>query len=108
MRGLPFRDSAGRFSGVQLREIAPRLFARMTRDALQPLAEPEGFRPFAIVTHGGSRFEVPHPEFIEIPPGEETPFVIVYRPGRTNRRVSIPKFVDLTAIDHVDFELNGS
>jgi hypothetical protein len=73
----------------------------MTRDALEPLAESEGFKPFAIVTGSGARFEIPHPEFIEIPPGEDTPYIIVYRTGR----VSVPKFIDLDAIDHLDFEL---
>jgi hypothetical protein len=77
----------------------------MTRDAIQPLAESEGFRAFIIVTKSGTHFLVPHPEFIEIPPGEDTPYIIVYGPGR----VSVPKFIDLDAIDHLDFEpISGS
>jgi hypothetical protein len=74
----------------------------MTRDALEPLADSDGFRAFAIVTGSGARFEIPHPEFIDIPPGEETPYIIVYRAGNKS---AVPKFIDLDAIDHLDFEL---
>ena len=38
----------------------------MTRAELEALAEPKGFRPFPM---GSSQtFEVPHPEFLSIPP----------------------------------------
>jgi hypothetical protein len=74
----------------------------MTRDEMQQLAESEGFRPFAIVTQGGLRMEVPHPEFINIPP-DGASFVTVYTTGRAR----VPKFIELEAIDHIDWQLSN-
>jgi len=71
----------------------------MTREELSEFAKVDGFRPFTIFSQGGLRAEVPHPEFIVIPPGEQTSFVIVFTTGR----ISIPKFIDLDAIDHIDW-----
>jgi hypothetical protein len=75
----------------------------MTRDEMQQLAESEGFRPFAIVTQGGLRMEVPHPEFINIPP-EGASYVLVYTTGRP---AHVPRFIELDAIDHIDWELTA-
>ncbi|HEV3208683.1 MAG TPA: hypothetical protein VGY91_00325 [Chthoniobacterales bacterium] len=72
----------------------------MTFEELNDLAAPEGFRPFAIVTQGGLRVEIPHPEFIDIPP-EGASFVTVYRTSRSR----IPRLIDLNAIDHIDHEV---
>jgi len=44
----------------------------MTREELSEFAKVDGFRPFTIFSQGGLRAEVPHPEFIVIPPGEQT------------------------------------
>ena len=73
----------------------------MTRVEMIEFANPKGFRPFAIVAIGGLRMEVPHPEFIVIPPGEETSYVEVWK---NIGRVSVAKFVELDAIDHIDWE----
>jgi len=77
----------------------------MTRDEISQIIQPQGFRPFAIVTQGGLRMEVPHPEFVDLPPteaGMETPsYVTVY----TRARAAIAKFIDLDAIDHIDWEV---
>lgn len=71
----------------------------MTREEMDELAKPEGFRPFAIVTQGGLRMEVPHPEFIDIPP-DGASFVTVYTTGRAH----VAKFIELDAIDHIDWQ----
>lgn len=69
----------------------------MSLEELNQLAEPEGFRPFMIVTKQGLRMEIPHPEFIDIPP-EGSSFVTVYRTGQAH----MPRLIDLNAIDHID------
>jgi hypothetical protein len=74
----------------------------MTREEIEQLAQPEGFQPFAIVTQGGLRMEVPHPEFIDIPP-EDATFVSVYRTARPH----VPRFIELAAIDHIDWEVKA-
>jgi hypothetical protein len=58
----------------------------MTRPELTTLADPENFRPFVIVTAGGTRYSIDHPDYIDIPPvpqpeaGEEVgaSYVTVY------------------------------
>ena len=75
----------------------------MRREEVIEFANSKGFKPFAIVTQGGLRMEVPHPEFIVVPPGEDTSFVIVFSVGR----ISVPKFIDLGAIDHIDWNKTG-
>jgi len=40
----------------------------MTLEELEQLADPNGFQPFAIVTQGGLRMEIPHSECLDIPP----------------------------------------
>jgi len=72
----------------------------MNRDEMSELVQPEGFRPFAIVTQGGLRIEVPHPEFVHLPP-EGASYITVYRAGRP----PVPKFIELDAIDHIDWEV---
>lgn len=69
----------------------------MTREDFEELAKPEGFQPFIIVTQGGLRMEVPHPEYIDIPP-EAGSYVVVYTTGRTH----IARWLDLNAIDHIE------
>ena len=73
----------------------------MTLDELNQLAEPNGFRPFSIVTKAGFSMEIPHPEFIDIPP-EGASFVTVYRTGKAH----MPTLIDLGAIDHIDLNSN--
>jgi hypothetical protein len=47
----------------------------MKLDELKAFAGAEGFRPFVIKTKGGLTVEVPHPEFVTIPPDEEASFI---------------------------------
>jgi hypothetical protein len=79
----------------------------MTRDEISALIDPLGFRPFAVVTQGGLRMEVPHSEFVDIPPisedGEVPSYVTVY----TSRGATIAKFIDLDAIDHIDWNVQA-
>jgi hypothetical protein len=69
------------------------------------LIEPTNFRQFAIVTKGGLRMDVPHWEFVVIPPstadGETPGYVIAFTTGKA----TAPKLIDLDAIDHIDYEL---
>jgi hypothetical protein len=78
----------------------------MTREEINQLIEPQGFRPFAIVTQGGLRMEIPHPEFVDLPPMEEEMEPASYVTVYTRGRVAIAKFIDLDAIDHIDWEVN--
>ena len=55
----------------------------MTLEELEQLADPNGFQPFAIVTQGGLRMEIPHSEFIDIPP-DGASFVAVYTTDRAH------------------------
>jgi len=70
----------------------------MTLAEPQQLSEPSGFQPFAVVIQGGLRMEVPHPEFIDIPP-DGASFVVVYTTGQAH----VPRLIDLAAIDHIEF-----
>jgi hypothetical protein len=74
----------------------------MTREEMIELAKPESFRPFTVVTQDGVRMEVPRPEFIHIPP-EGASFVSVYTTGRAH----VPRFIELDAIDHIDWQLSN-
>ena len=40
----------------------------MTRSEISKLAESDGFRPFLIITSGGARYSIDHPDYIDIPP----------------------------------------
>lgn len=73
----------------------------MTLEELSQLAEPEGFSAFVIVTKQGLRAQIPHPEFIDIPP-EGASFVTIYRTGQAH----MPCLIDLDAIDHIDLNSN--
>ena len=42
---------------------------------------------------------VPHPEFVQFPP-EGASYVLVCSAGRA----PVPKFIELDAIDHIDWE----
>ena len=70
----------------------------MKLDELAAMSAPEGFRPFSIITKGGLRMEVPHPEFVSIPPDETASFFGVY----TTARPTILRLIDLDAIDHIE------
>jgi hypothetical protein len=82
----------------------------MTRAEITELADPTAFRSFVITTNGGLRFEIKHPDYIDIPPlpegeeQEEPSFVTVYNKG------SVPRFVVLANIDSIEFKplVNGS
>jgi hypothetical protein len=74
----------------------------MSREEMEALAEPEGFRPFVIRTVSGKEYQVPHPEFISIPPGEETSYVEVYE-LTPSRRHSVGRWVPLSNIDAIEF-----
>ncbi len=70
------------------------------------LADPMTFRPFVVVTGSGTRFNVPHPDFIDIPPVPEEPdeeenpsYVIIYSGG-----ASIPRMVVLENIQEIEFK----
>jgi hypothetical protein len=82
----------------------------MTRAEITALADPTAFRSFVITTNGGLRFEIRHPDYIDVPPlpegeeQEEPSFVTVYNRG------SVPRFVILANIDSIEFKplVNGS
>ncbi len=40
----------------------------MTRSEISKLAEPDEFQPFVIITSGGTRYSIDHPDYIDIPP----------------------------------------
>jgi hypothetical protein len=48
----------------------------MTREEMQALVEPEGFRPLVIRLKDSS-YEVPEADFVGLPPGERTPYGVV-------------------------------
>ena len=78
----------------------------MTRSEIARLAEPEGFRPFVIITSGGTRYSIDHSDYIDIPPvpepeeGEDIwpSYVTVYNRG------SVPRFIVLENIASVEFK----
>ena len=78
----------------------------MTRSEITTLADPENFRPFVIVTTGGTRYSIDHPDYIDIPPlpqpeeGEEVvpSYVTVYNRG------SVARFIVLENIASVEFK----
>jgi hypothetical protein len=72
----------------------------MKIEDIAALVEPSNFRPFTIVTKGGLRMAIPHSEFVAIPPGEAPSYVIAFTTGK----VTAPKFIDLDAIDHIDYK----
>lgn len=49
----------------------------VTVDQLRRAVKAEPFRPFTICTADGSRYQVPHPDFITVPPTAQRTFVIV-------------------------------
>ena len=72
----------------------------MKLDEIKAMSGPDGFRPFTIVTKGGLSMEIPHPEFVTIPPDDEASYVGVY----TTQKPTILCLIDLNAIDHIDFK----
>jgi hypothetical protein len=72
----------------------------MKLDELKAFTEPQGFRPFVIKTKGGLTMEVPHPEFVTIPPDDEASFIGVW----TTQRPTVLRLIDLGAIDHIEFK----
>jgi len=75
----------------------------MKLEEIATLVEPSNFSPFVIVTKGGLRMDIPNWEFIDIPPNAEDgepSYVIAYTRGK----VSVPKLIDLDAIDHIDYK----
>jgi len=78
----------------------------MTRSEISRLAEADGFQPFVIITSGGTRYSIDHPDYIDIPPipepeaGEETfpSFVTVYNRG------SVPRFIVLENIASIELK----
>ena len=72
--------------------------SEMKLDELKAMSDPEGFRPFVIKTKGGLRMEVPHPEFVSIPPDSEASVFGDW----TNPRPTIVRLIDLDAIDHIE------
>lgn len=75
----------------------------MTLEEFGGLAEAGAFRAFVLFTKSGWAIEVAHPEFVDIPPQEEPSYVVIYeKVGRS----SVPRLVDLGAIDHVEYR-NG-
>jgi hypothetical protein len=73
----------------------------MKIEDIAALVEPSNFRPFTIVTKGGLRMLILHSEFVAIPPGEGPSYVIAFT---TTGKVTAPKFIDLDAIDHIDYK----
>jgi hypothetical protein len=73
----------------------------MTRDELDGFVNNRPFQRFVLVTQGGLRVEIPHPEFIALPPGEAS-YIIVFQ--RIRVRSLAPLIINLDAIDHLDLE----
>jgi hypothetical protein len=73
----------------------------MKLEEFAALSIPNGFRAFSVYTKVGLKAEVPHPEFVSIPPGEAPSYVLIYY---MVGRISTPRLIDLDAIDHVDFD----
>jgi hypothetical protein len=74
--------------------------AQMTREEITTLAEPIGFKPFTIITSSGARFNIPDPDYIDIPPGRGAgpSYVTVYN------RASVARFITLANIDAIEFK----
>jgi hypothetical protein len=78
----------------------------MNRSEIAHLAEPEGFKPFVIITSSGVRYSIDHPDYIDIPPlpqveqGEEADpsYVTVYNRG------SVARFIVLENIASIEFK----
>jgi hypothetical protein len=74
----------------------------MSREEMIELANPERFRSFTIVTVAGQRSNIPHHDYIDIPPLPEeagwVSYVTVYNRG------SVPRFIVLTNIDGIEFK----
>jgi hypothetical protein len=78
----------------------------MNRSEIAELAEPEGFKPFVIITSSGTRYSIDHPDYIDIPPlpqveqGEEAgpSYVTVYNRG------SVARFIVLENIASIEFK----
>jgi hypothetical protein len=83
-----------------------RISPLMTRSEIALLAEPEGFKPFVIITSSGTRYSIDHPDYIDIPPlpqveqGEEADpsYVTVYNRG------SVARFIVLENIASIEFK----
>ena len=81
----------------------------MTRPEITTLADPENFRPFVIVTAGGTHYSIDHPDYIDIPPvpqpeaGEEVgaSYVTVYNRG------AVARFIVLDNIASIEFKPTG-
>ncbi len=58
--------------------------------------------PFTIVTASGQKYEVSHPDFVSVAPGEGT-IVIVYGPDGIGFCI-----LDLSTISDIQFETVGS
>jgi hypothetical protein len=75
----------------------------MTRSEITTLAEPENFRPFVIVTAGGTRYSIDHPDYIDIPPlpqpkeGKEVDpsYVTVYNLGAVARFIVLENIASI-------------
>jgi len=83
-----------------------RTVSFMNRSEIAQLAEPEGFKPFVIVTSSGTRFSIDHPDYIDIPPlpqveeGDDADpsYVTVYNRG------SVARFIVLENIASIEFK----
>jgi hypothetical protein len=75
----------------------------MKIEEFEALVEPDKFRPFVVYTKSGWNISVPHSEFVDVPPGEGNgpSYVVIYEKVKGS---SIPRLVDLLAIDHVEYE----
>jgi hypothetical protein len=71
----------------------------MSIEDFEELVAVPGFRPFTVVTKAGWSIEVPHPEFVDVPP-QPVSYVVVYTSGAGGRA---PRLIDLGAIDHIEY-----
>ena len=85
---------------IRLGAVCSQNRSLMKLEELKAFAGAEGFRPFVIKTKVGLTMEVPHPEFVTIPPDEEASFIGVW----TTARPTILRLIDLGAIDHLEFK----
>jgi hypothetical protein len=77
----------------------------MKREEPKPLKDPETFKAFVIVTSGGGRYKVNHPDFIDLPPlpeedaeEAEPDYLIVYN------RASAMRQIYLANVAAIEFE----
>lgn len=97
--GMPFGSFVVMWTAMMFPSVA--LSQRQTKRIRERAARPESRYTMERVQRIAT-LDVPHPEFIDIPP-DGASFVTVY----TTARARVPQFIELDAIDHVDWQLSN-